>query len=56
MHGGRGLSYGHQDIGLTCEVDFICAHMDEDAEEMLLLYDIPSGRRAAHALQMLYLI
>ena len=42
--------------GLTCEVDFICAHVDKDAEQMLLLYDIPSSCRAAHALQMLYLI
>ena len=43
-------------MGLTCEVDFICSHMDEDTEKMLLLYNIPSSRRAAHALQMLYLI
>ena len=53
---GRCLLYGQQDMGLTCEVDFVCAHMDEDAEEMLLLDDIPSSRRATHALQMLYLI
>ena len=52
----RGLPYGQQNIGLTCEVDFIGAHVDKDTEEMLLLYDIPSSRRAAHALQMLYLI
>ena len=43
-------------LGLTCKIDFVCAHMDKDAEEMLLLYDIPPSRRAAHALQMLYLI
>ena len=43
-------------MGLTCEVDFICSHMDKDTEEMLLLYNIPTSRRAAHALQMLYLI
>ena len=52
----RGLSNGQQDMGLTCEVDFICSHMDKDTEKMLLLYNIPTSRRAAHALQMLYLI
>ena len=53
---GKELSYGQQDLGLTCEVDFVCAHMDENTEEVLLLYDVPSSGRAAHALQMLYLI
>lgn len=43
-------------MGLTCEVDFVGAYMDEDTEKMLLLNDIPASSRAAHALQMLYLI
>ena len=34
-------------MGLTCEVDFVGAYMDEDTEKMLLLNDISASSRAA---------